>query len=172
MTLAIDGGSAEFVRDSLELELDTAAAESDLGAQVFDAGGGYAPTVGILGAVLGLIHVMENLSEPEKLGAGIAVAFVATVYGVGIANLFLLPMAGKIRVRNQVMSQRYEFIIEAVVSIVKGDNPAMMSDRLRGLLSSAEGRGRADDGLKTALPLNADTPKIAFGVCKPYVNCM
>src|SRR5438132_868352 len=83
-----------------------------LGGQVLEAAGGYAPTVGILGAVLGLIHVMENLSDPSKLGSGIAVAFVATVYGVGLANLFFLPMAGKLKARHREETLMMELVME------------------------------------------------------------
>jgi len=138
LLIAVDGSSADSLRHSLELEMDAIAEQSDLGARVFEAGGGYAPTIGILGAVLGLIHVMEKLTEPEKLGGGIAVAFVATIYGVGLANLILLPIAGKIRVRNQAIWQRHELIVEAIVGIAQGEHPATIGDRLEGLIDQEQ----------------------------------
>lgn len=138
LTLVVDGASTEVVRECLELELDAKAEIKDIGARVFEAGGGYAPTVGILGAVLGLIHVMENLTEPEQLGSGIAVAFVATIYGVGIANLILLPIAGKIRVRNDALFQHFDLIVEGTVAIARGEHPTTLGDRLRGLMDPKE----------------------------------
>ena len=103
-------------------------------ARIWEAAGGYAPTVGILGAVLGLIHVMENLSEPAKLGAGIAVAFVATIYGVGLANLVFLPMANKLKAHiNRLVLQR-EMIVDGLVGIANGDNPRIIESRLQGYI--------------------------------------
>ena len=92
LSLAVDGVQAKALRDMLEMDVAAAEERDLIPVRVWDSAGGYAPTVGILGAVLGLIHVMENLTDPSKLGAGIAVAFVATVYGVGTANLVFLPL--------------------------------------------------------------------------------
>jgi chemotaxis protein MotA len=100
--------------------------------------GGYSPTIGIIGAVLGLIHVMENLSDPSKLGSGIAVAFVATVYGVASANLFFLPMAGKLKVRNHHDNVMRELVVEGVCAMVDGDNPRLIDQKLQGFLASHE----------------------------------
>ena len=96
--------------------------------------GGYSPTIGILGAVLGLIHVMQNLSDPEELGAGIAVAFVATIYGVGFANLFFLPIANKLKSIAAEQLQYQEMVIDGIVMIADGDNPRAISSKLEGYL--------------------------------------
>ena len=103
----------------MEVEISTFEQEMKLSARIWEAAGGYSPTIGILGAVMGLIQVMENLSDPSKLGAGIAVAFVATIYGVGLANLVYLPMANKLKTHiNRLIVQR-EMIVEAVLRYVR-----------------------------------------------------
>jgi chemotaxis protein MotA len=130
LELAIDGFDPAAVRRMLELQLDKVEEEADQSVKVLEAAGGYAPTVGILGAVLGLIHVMENLSEPARLGSGIAVAFVATVYGVGSANLLFLPLAGKLKLRAREVALRLEIIIEGVCSLAEGENPRTLERRL------------------------------------------
>jgi chemotaxis protein MotA len=130
LELAVDGFDSPAVRRMLELQLDKVEEEAEHSVKVLEAAGGYAPTVGILGAVLGLIHVMENLSEPARLGSGIAVAFVATVYGVGSANLLFLPLAGKLKLRAREVSLRLELIIEGVCSLAEGENPRALERRL------------------------------------------
>jgi chemotaxis protein MotA len=144
--LAVDGTSSKQIRDVMDLELRTAEEEAEAGPKVFEAMGGYAPTVGIIGAVLGLIHVMENLSDPSKLGAGIAVAFVATVYGVASANLFFLPMAGKLKARNHHDGIMRELVVEGVCAMVDGDNPRLIEQKLQGFLSEHEREASADKG--------------------------
>jgi chemotaxis protein MotA len=134
LQLLVDGNEAAVVRASLDVEL-MAGEQRDLQAsQVFAAMGGYSPTVGIIGAVMGLIHVMQNLSDPSKLGAGIATAFVATIYGVGLANLLFLPVAGKLRAHAQALSRRRELIIEGLISIAEGENPKNIESKLQGFL--------------------------------------
>ncbi len=134
LTLAIDGTNSTTLRQMLENEI-TSREEFDEGpARVFEAAGGYAPTVGILGAVLGLIHVMENLSDPSNLGSGIAVAFVATIYGVGSANLLFLPLGARLRARAGRIARRREVMLEGVMSIQEGLNPRLIEHKLRGLL--------------------------------------
>lgn len=128
--LAVDGTSQSQIRAALEIEMDSLAEADEAPARVFDAAGGYAPTIGILGAVIGLIHVMENLAEPSKLGAGIAVAFVATVYGVGVANLILLPIATKLRIRAATAARRREMLVHGVLAIQDGINPRVLEERL------------------------------------------
>jgi chemotaxis protein MotA len=130
LELAVDGFDGPAVRRMLELQLDKVEEEAEHSVKVLEAAGGYAPTVGILGAVLGLIHVMENLSEPARLGSGIAVAFVATVYGVGSANLLFLPLAGKLKLRAREVALRLEIIIEGVCSLAEGENPRALERRL------------------------------------------
>jgi chemotaxis protein MotA len=132
--LAVDGTSPTTLRGMLEAESDSRADAEETPARVYEAAGGYAPTIGILGAVLGLIHVMENLSDPTKLGAGIAVAFVATVYGVGAANLLFLPIAAKLRLRTTRSQKRRDVILEGILAIQEGQNPRLIEQKLQGLL--------------------------------------
>jgi chemotaxis protein MotA len=127
----VDGVDAAVARDALETEITQEYEEGVVAAKVWESAGGYAPTVGILGAVLGLIHVMENLSDPSKLGGGIATAFVATVYGVGIANLLFLPMANKCKRKLVVERERRTLIAEGVLSILAGLNPRVLEEKLR-----------------------------------------
>jgi chemotaxis protein MotA len=128
--LAIDGTESKVLRAALEIEIAHAEEKGEGPGKVLEACGGYAPTVGILGAVLGLIHVMENLSDPGKLGAGIAVAFVATVYGVATANLLFLPMAGKLKQRNREGIVAMELVMEGVCAVADGENPRLVERKL------------------------------------------
>ena len=128
---AVDGVDAAVARDALETAVDAEFEEQTVAAKVFETAGGFAPTVGILGAVLGLIHVMENLSDPSKLGGGIATAFVATVYGVGIANLILLPMASKLKRKMGLEKERKTIIVEGVLAIQEGMNPRVLEQKLQ-----------------------------------------
>ncbi|MHB9099938.1 MAG: flagellar motor protein [Sulfuricella sp.] len=134
LQMLVDGGEPEKIRAALEVEISTYEKHHLDASKVWQAAGGYAPTIGILGAVLGLIHVMENLSDPAKLGGGIAVAFVATVYGVGSANLFFLPMSNKLRsiVEQEVVMR--EMLIEGLVSIANGENPRAIESKLQGYI--------------------------------------
>ncbi len=134
LQLLVDGAEPERLREVLEVEINTFETELKLSARIWEAAGGYSPTIGILGAVLGLIQVMENLSDPAKLGAGIAVAFVATIYGVGLANLVFLPMANKLKAHiNRQIVQR-EMIVDGLVGIANGDNPRIIASRLEGYI--------------------------------------
>jgi chemotaxis protein MotA len=126
----VDGLDQAVTRSTLETEIDTEYEEFAVAAKVFESAGGYAPTVGILGAVLGLIHVMENLSDPSKLGGGIATAFVATVYGVAAANILFLPMANKIKRKLHIEKERKTLIAEGVLSIQAGLNPRVLEEKL------------------------------------------
>lgn len=130
LELAVDGVDVRVVRETLERELDRVDELNEQSAKVLESAGGYAPTVGILGAVLGLIHVMERLSEPSHLGAGIAVAFVSTVYGVGFANLVLLPLAGRLKARARQESLRLELAMEGVIAISEKESPRALERRL------------------------------------------
>jgi chemotaxis protein MotA len=127
----VDGVDASVAREALETEIGAEYEEGAVGAKVFESAGGFAPTVGILGAVLGLIHVMENLSDPSKLGEGIATAFVATVYGVGVANLIFLPIANKLKRKLALDRDRSTLIAEGVLSIQSGLNPRVLEEKLR-----------------------------------------
>ncbi|AKU93019.1 flagellar motor protein [Vulgatibacter incomptus] len=127
----VDGVDPSVARESLEAEIDSVYAEQVIGAKVYESAGGFAPTVGILGAVLGLIHVMENLSDPSKLGGGIAVAFVATVYGVGAANILFLPIANKLKRKVSLEKERKLLITEGILGIQEGLNPRVLEEKLR-----------------------------------------
>jgi len=131
LQFVVDGVDANVTRDTLEGAIDAEYEENEVGAKVWESMGGFAPTVGILGAVLGLIHVMENLNDPSKLGGGIATAFVATVYGVGAANLFFLPFANKIKRKLKLEKERKTLIAEGVLSIQEGVNPRVLEEKLR-----------------------------------------
>lgn len=130
LTLAVDGTDLQELRKMMELEIEQQEHQTDSEAKVFEQAGGYAPTVGILGAVMGLIQVMKNLANIDEVGHGIAVAFVATVYGVGIANLFFLPIAGKIKARGQQEIHLKELMLEGVSGIVEGLNPKLIRCKL------------------------------------------
>jgi chemotaxis protein MotA len=130
--LLVDGNEPEVIRSVLEVELDSRESLDMQATKVFEGMGGYAPTIGILGAVMGLIHVMQNLGDPEKLGGGIATAFVATIYGVGLANLFLLPFANKLKNQIAQRTMYLEMVIEGIVSIAEGENPRHIESKLQG----------------------------------------
>jgi chemotaxis protein MotA len=132
LQLLADGSTAERLREVLEIEILALEAYQRQSARIWEAAGGYAPTIGILGAVLGLIHVMENLTDPALLGSGIAVAFVATIYGVGLANLICLPMANKLKsiISEQLVMQ--EMLVDGFVAIANGENPRFIENRLEG----------------------------------------
>ena len=150
LTLAIDGTDLQELRQTMELEIAIEERWAEADARVFESAGGYAPTIGIIGAVMGLIQVMKNLANIDEVGHGIAVAFVATVYGVASANLFFLPAAGKIKAHASQEAERKEMILEGVSSIVEGLNPKIIRSKLEGYLGDRpqaqavpEGRQRA-----------------------------
>jgi chemotaxis protein MotA len=134
LQLLVDGSEPDTIRGVLEVEVSAAEHLENTAAKVYDGFGGYSPTIGIIGAVMGLIHVMENLSDPSKLGGGIAVAFVATIYGVALANLFFLPMATKIKGVVHHRTQFKELTIEGLVAIAAGENPRNIEMKLQGYL--------------------------------------
>ncbi|MEE9233555.1 MAG: flagellar motor protein [Nitrospirales bacterium] len=136
--LVVDGTEPPKIREILEVEVGVFEEEFTSAGKVYDSLGGYAPTVGIIGAVLGLIHVMENLADPSKLGGGIAVAFVATVYGVGAANLFFLPIGGKIKMKAKELVMGKLMVIEGLISVAQGENPRMIEEKLSGFLPTSE----------------------------------
>ncbi|MDZ7621037.1 MAG: flagellar motor protein [Candidatus Competibacteraceae bacterium] len=132
LQLLVDGKEPEEIRHILEMDI-TIIEETNLQAvTVYEGMGGYAPTIGIIGAVLGLIHVMGNLADPSKLGGGIAAAFVATIYGLVLANVFCLPMANKIKSVIKKQTRLSELIIEGVIAIAHGENPRNIESRLQG----------------------------------------
>ena len=118
----------------LEVEIGAYEEQMKLSAKIWESAGGYSPTIGILGAVMGLIHVMENLTDPSKLGAGIAVAFVATIYGVGAANLIFLPIAKKLLANIARLVALREMFVDGLVGIANGDNPRIIESRMQGYI--------------------------------------
>jgi len=135
LQMLVDGFEPEKIREAMEVEINAWEERKRAAAKIWDSAGGYAPTIGILGAVLGLIHVMENLSDPGKLGGGIAVAFVATVYGVGTANLILLPVGTKLKsLIAREVAQR-ELFVDGMMGIANGENPKLIEARLNGYLA-------------------------------------
>jgi len=137
LMLAVDGTEPQEIRKMMELELDNQAEHDENIPKVFESAGGFSPTIGIIGAVLGLIQVMQHLDDISEVGRGIAVAFVATIYGVGAANLFFLPVAGKITIRMKQEWTRREMMLEGVISILEGMNPRMIETKLMGFFSEA-----------------------------------
>ena len=140
LMLAIDGVSAIDLRKMMELQIEYEGEKQERIPKVFDAAGGFAPTIGILGAVLGLIQVMQHLQDVNEVGRGVAVAFVATIYGVGSANLLFLPWAGKLRIRLRERQVIQEMTLEAVLSILEGVNPRALELQLNTYLSSPPSR--------------------------------
>jgi chemotaxis protein MotA len=134
LMLAVDGTEPTELRKIMQVCMDSAADLEDRLPSVFESAGGFSPTIGILGAVLGLIQVMQHLDNISEVGRGIAVAFVATIYGVAAANLFFLPFAGKMRLQLQEDHQRREMMLEGVISILEGMNPHMLEVKLSGFL--------------------------------------
>src|SRR5271165_4445044 len=143
LMLAVDGTEPQELRKIMELELDNQAEYEEQVPQVFESAGGFAPTIGIIGAVLGLIQVMQHLDKIDEVGRGIAVAFVATIYGVGSANLLYLPVAGKMKHRIREEQIAREMTLEGVASILEGMNPRMLEIKLLGFLVDAGGPAKS-----------------------------
>lgn len=135
LQLLVDGSEPDVIRSIMEVELDTKEHRDVQAAKVYEGMGGYCPTIGIIGAVLGLIHVMQNLADPSALGSGIATAFVATIYGVGLSNLLLIPIGNKLKALVQVQTQSRSMIVEGLISIAEGENPRNIETKLQGYLN-------------------------------------
>jgi chemotaxis protein MotA len=138
LMLAIDGTEPQELRKIMDLELDNQSERKERQHMVFESAGGFSPTVGIVGAVLGLIQVMQHLDKIDEVGRGIAVAFVATIYGVAAANLLFLPAAGKLRIRLREEQAKDEMMLEGVISILEGMNPRMLEIKLRSFVADSE----------------------------------
>lgn len=134
LQMLVDGAEPDVIRSTLETELFNREHHDLAGAKVFEGMGIYSPTLGIIGAVMGLMAVLQNLADPSKLGHGIAAAFVATIYGIGLANLFLLPMASKLKATIAEQTRVREMIIEGLIGISQGENPRNIEARLQGYL--------------------------------------
>jgi len=135
LQLVVDGADSECVLKILETRSALRENQRKIGEKFFDAMGGYAPTLGIIGTVLGLVKVLGSLSEPEKLGEGIAAAFVATLYGIASANLIFLPLAAKIKANTKKESLYYEMIQEGILSVHAGENPIMLEEKLKAFIA-------------------------------------
>jgi chemotaxis protein MotA len=153
LSLAVDGMDLQQLRQVMELQIGQDEKRGEAEAKVFEAAGGYAPTIGIIGAVLGLIQVMKNLENIEEVGHGIAVAFVATVYGVGVSNLLFLPAAAKIKARIHHKIEACELALEGVCSIVEGLNPKLIRSKLEAFTEP----GKAKKGAKGAKEVAGET---------------
>ncbi|WP_424682525.1 flagellar motor protein [Frateuria sp. YIM B11624] len=135
LQMLVDGGEPDAIRSVLEVELEAREHNELVAAKVFENAGIYSPTMGIIGAVMGLMAVMQNLADPSKLGHGIAAAFVATIYGVALANLLMLPMSARLKALVHKQTQMREILVEGLVSIAEGDNPRQIEAKLQGYLS-------------------------------------
>lgn len=159
LNLAVDGIEMSQIRSIMELDLSLVEHDGEAEAKVYEAAGGYAPTIGIIGAVIGLIHVMQNLADIEAVGKGIAGAFVATIYGVASANLFFLPAGAKLRSRTQASVQIRELMLEGVLSIVEGLNPKLIRTKLDAYLQGTQTAGKkaaAAKGSAAGQPVSAE----------------
>lgn len=134
LQLLVDGNSAEKIRNVLEVDLHSYEQLHFQSARVWEAAAGYAPTIGIMGAVLGLVQVMQNLSDPSRLGAGIAIAFISTLYGVGLANLVFLPISGKLKMIILQQLVVREMYIDGLMMIANGENSRYMETKLQGYI--------------------------------------
>lgn len=134
LQLLVDGSEPDSIRSILEVDINTREHVDLQAARVFESMGGYSPTIGIIGAVMGLIHVMNNLADPGALGSGIAVAFVATIYGVGLANIVFLPVSNKLKAHVHNQTYFREMVVEGIISIAEGENPRHIETKLQGFL--------------------------------------
>jgi len=159
LMLAVDGTEPAELRKIMQMELDNQGETEERIPQVFESAGGFSPTIGIIGAILGLIQVMQHLDNITEVGRGIAVAFVATIYGVGFANIFFLPAAGKLKIRHRDEQLQKEMMLEGVISIMEGMNPRMVELKLKTFLGEqqqpAAEEGRSAEGVKTVKAVKA-----------------
>lgn len=135
--LVVDGTDPDLVRNIMEVELYSIEDRHHIGIQIFEAAGGYAPTMGIIGTVMGLVHVLGSMSDPDSLGPAIAVAFMATLYGVGSSNVLWLPMAAKLSILSKKESVLRQIMVEGIVSLQAGYNPILIRERLSAFLNPA-----------------------------------
>jgi len=156
LSLAVDGTDILEIRKMLELDMAMEEHHIHSQAKVFEVAGGYAPTIGIIGAVMGLIQVMKNLADIEKVGHGIAVSFVATVYGVGLSNLLLLPSANKIKARGQERIQYKELVLEGIIGIVEGMNPKLIKAKLDAYATASHGKKKSKSPVGAAEPASQE----------------
>jgi chemotaxis protein MotA len=147
LQLVVDGSDPELVRDVLEAEIDGMAARHALGAGMFEKAGGFAPTIGIIGTVMGLVHVLQNLSAPATLGPSISSAFLATLMGVASANVIYLPVAYRLKALSAEEVELRTLTIEGILSVQAGDNPRVVEQKLMSFVSPAERAGGEEDNV-------------------------
>ncbi|MDF2925456.1 MAG: flagellar motor protein [Paenibacillaceae bacterium] len=146
LQMVVDGTDPELTRQILELEMDALENQHEEYAKIFEAAGGYAPTMGIIGTVLGLIHVLGNLTDPDSLAPAIAVAFTATLYGVFSANVIYLPIATKIKVRSKEQIAEMELMLEGILALQAGENPQLIRKKLASFLHHNIRKGKGEAG--------------------------
>ncbi len=140
LSLVVDGIDPHVVTEIMETELSNIEDVGDESVKIFEQAGGYSPTLGIIGAVLGLIHVMQHLNNPNRLGAGIAVAFTATLYGLAFANTILFPISSKLKINLRAKVLRNELILMGIESIQNGENPRLIEEKLKSFLNESQKR--------------------------------
>ncbi|MEO3947322.1 flagellar motor protein [Gorillibacterium sp. CAU 1737] len=146
LLMVVDGTDPELTRQIMELEMEAIESKHEGYAKIFEAAGGYAPTIGIIGTVLGLIHVLGNLSDPDSLGPKIAVAFTATLYGVASANVLYLPVGTKIKMRSKALVSDMELMLEGILALQAGENPQLIKKKLTSFLHDKDGKNKARAG--------------------------
>ena len=147
LLLVVDGTDPELVREILEAEIDGMEARHHVGAAAFEKAGGYAPTMGIIGTVMGLVHVLQNLADPSSLGPAISTAFIATLLGVGSANLVFLPVAVRLRNLSDEEVELRTLTLDGILAVQAGDNPRVVADKLSSYVPPAERAGQDDDNV-------------------------
>ncbi len=157
LQLVVDGTDPELVREILDAEIDGMTTRHAAGANAFEKAGGFAPTMGIIGTVMGLVHVLQNLSNPSMLGPAISTAFIATLLGVGAANVIFLPVGARLRALSSAEAELRILTVEGILSVQAGDNPRVVGDKLRSFVAPAE-RGDGDDESSAAQAAPAATP--------------
>jgi chemotaxis protein MotA len=162
LQLVVDGTDPELVAEILETEIDAMSARHAAAAGPFEKAGGFAPTMGIIGTVMGLVHVLENLSAPETLGPAISGAFIATLYGVGSANVIFLPVANRLKGQSAAEVELRTLTLEGVLGIQAGENPRVLAEKLESYVAPAE-RGPAEDEVRAAAPADASAAPAAAG---------
>lgn len=138
MQLVIDGTDPELTRNMLEMEIEAYEKRQKVGIDIFMCAGGFAPTMGIIGTVMGLVQVLSNIEDPSKIGGAVAVAFIATLYGIFSANIFWIPFANKIKVQTEKDVDQMELIVEGVLSVQAGENPRVIREKLLTFLPPVE----------------------------------
>lgn len=154
LQLVVDGTDPDMLREIMETEIDAMSARHRAGAECFKQAGGYSPTMGIIGTVMGLVHVLSNLSQPETLGPSISAAFIATLFGVGVANVVFLPVAARLKALSEEEVEERDLLLEGIMAIQSGDNPRVVAERLMSFVPPAqrEAAESAGDAKLSAVP--------------------